>query len=96
MANKGLGGNIPPVLINVVLGVFVLGWISSLAADIFRPEYNAPTGLNEAMIAMVTAFFVAQQRLSGGDDDEDEKPKRKKVSDAKADEIESDGDGGGE
>lgn len=71
--NKGPLGGIPPVLVNLVLGAFVLGWVASLTAEIFRSEYTAPTGLNETMIALVTAFFVAQQRLSSKDDDD--KPK---------------------
>ena len=47
----------------MVLAVFVLGWFSSIVAQVFVRDYEAPTGLNETMIAIVTAVFVAQQRL---------------------------------
>lgn len=50
--------------LNVILVLFVIGWVGSLAAEIFREGYSAPTGLNETMIALVTALFVAQQRLT--------------------------------
>ena len=76
MANKSPNtpGGIPPQAITAVLVIFVLGWIASIGAEIFRSGYSAPAGLNEAMIAIVTAFFVAQQRISKPDKTERETP----------------------
>lgn len=67
---------ISPLLLNIVLGAFVAGWIASLLAAIFVKGYTPPPGLNESMIAIVTAFFVAQQRLKDDDEkkDDDKKP----------------------
>lgn len=76
MSAKNGGGGVPPILINLVLAAFVLGWAGSIAAEIFRQGYQAPPGLNEAMIAIVTAFFVAQQRLSADKDDEGKSSKK--------------------
>lgn len=72
MALNDLHKNIPPKVVTAVLVVFVIGWAVSLVAEIFKPDYNSPTGLNEAMITIVTAFFVAQQGLSKKDDKDDD------------------------
>lgn len=69
MASQKSHLGVPPWVITSVLVIFVLGWLASLGAEIFKAGYNAPTGLNETMIAIVTAFFVAQQRLGGNKPD---------------------------
>ena len=63
----------PGRVLDIVTVIVSLTWGASFVSDIWVPNYESPTGINQVMM-MLVGFLIAGKTQVGKGSDEDEPP----------------------